>query len=88
MDTLPERTVKVVVPDEIRSEFEGEPFFASLLDTLSLDPRPSYHDDPTRVYGMSFAAHNVKFTVAEGILTVVAIEPSTCHAERSRGICK
>ena len=88
VDSLPERTVKVVVPEEVRSEFEDQQFFKSLIDTLSLDPRPSYHDDPTRVYGMSYAAHNVKFTVAEGVLTVVAIEPSTCHAERSRGICK
>ena len=73
MDTLEERTVKVVVPDEIRLEFEDETFYKSLLDTLSLDPRPSYHDDPTRVYGMSYASHNVKFIVAQGVLTVKEI---------------
>ena len=73
VDTLAERTVKVVVPDEIRSEFEDETFYKSLLDTLSLDPRPSYHDDPSRIYGMSYASHNVKFTVAEGVLTVKEI---------------
>lgn len=73
VDTLPERSVKVVVPDEIRLEFEDEPFYKSLLDTLSLDPRPSYHDDPSRIYGMSYASHNVKFTVAQGVLTVKEI---------------
>jgi hypothetical protein len=79
VDTLPERTVKVVVPDEIRLEFEDEPFYRSLLDTLSLDPRPSYHDDPSRIYGMSYASHNVKFTVAQGVLTIKEISLDDNH---------
>ena len=44
---------------------------------LAQDPRPSYQEDPTRVYGMAFAGLNVKFSVAEGVLTVVAVDPLT-----------
>lgn len=48
----------------------------ALTGVLAQDPRPAYQDDPDRVYGMSFGALNVKFTVREGLLTVVAVEGS------------
>lgn len=41
-----------------------------LLATLAHDPRPTYQNDPERVYGMDFAGYNVRFTVADGVLTV------------------
>lgn len=44
-----------------------------LLELLSQDPRPSYHDDPDRVYGLRFAGFEVHFTVAQHILTVTDI---------------
>ena len=47
---------------------------AALVEVLGLDPRPSYHDDPERVYGLSFAGQNVKFRVCDGVLTVIDIE--------------
>ena len=40
---------------------------------LAEDPRPSYQDDPTRVYTMSLAGAEVAFTVAGDTLTVVAL---------------
>ena len=47
---------------------------AALLGVLAEDPRPSYQDDPARVYGMSFAGLEVRFTAAEGRLTVREID--------------
>ena len=44
---------------------------------LAQDPRPSYQADPQRIYGMAFGGQNIRFTVAEGVLTVVAVEPAT-----------
>lgn len=35
----------------------------ALLKLLAQDPRPSYQDDPGRVYGMAFAGKEVYFTV-------------------------
>ena len=35
----------------------------ALLHILAQDPRPSYQDDPGRVYGMAFAGKEVYFTV-------------------------
>ena len=50
-----------LVPEEKR---------AGLVGVLACDPRPSYQDDPERVYGMAFGGLNVRFTVAGGVLTV------------------
>ena len=47
---------------------------AALLAVLAQDPRPSYQNDPDRVYGLSFAAHNVHFTVCGDVLTVRDIQ--------------
>ena len=74
VDSLQERTLKVIVPSEISEGIEDPAVLTSLTEVLSLDPRPSYHDDPERVYGLSFAGLNVRFKVAEGILTVVEIK--------------
>ncbi len=46
----------------------------SAIDVLKQDPRPHYHDDPERVYGVSFAGKNIKFQVNENVLTVTAVE--------------
>ena len=45
-----------------------------LREILSQDPRPSYQEDPQRVYGMEYADMEIKFTVAESVLTVKEIE--------------
>lgn len=46
----------------------------ALLSVLTNDPRPSYQNDPQRVYGMEFAGYEIKFTVQDGVLTVRAVE--------------
>lgn len=45
----------------------------ALLALLAQDPRPSYQDDPGRVYGMAFAEVQVRFTASGGKLRVVEI---------------
>ena len=45
----------------------------ALLKVLSLDPRPSYQDDPERIYGLSFAGYNIRFSVCENTLRITEI---------------
>ena len=45
-----------------------------LLQCLADDPRPSYQDDPTRIYGMNFDDFEIKFTVANNKLTVLSVD--------------
>ena len=49
----------------------------ALRGVLECDPRPHYHDDPQRVYGMGFAHLEIKFTVAGEVLTVTDIQPNS-----------
>ena len=46
----------------------------ALREVLALDPRPRYQQDPERVYGFSFAGHEVKFTVDGERLRVTDIQ--------------
>ena len=46
----------------------------AIVEVLKQDPRPSYHDDPERKYGVSFAGYDVRFTVKEQTLTVFEVE--------------
>ncbi len=46
---------------------------AAAIGVLSHDPRPSYQNDPDRVYGLSFAGYNIRFSVRERILTVLEV---------------
>ena len=66
VDTLQERRLAVSIPEEIENELNKSGVLEVLREVLSLDPRPSYHDDPQREYGMSFSGYNVRFRVGEG----------------------
>ena len=48
----------------------------SLLDCLSLDPRPSYQHDPERIYGMQYAGFDIHFSVNANNLFVTDVIPS------------
>jgi len=52
----------------------------SLLELLAQDPRPSYQNDESRVYGFEYGNYEIKFTVSEGVLTVTEIidNKATC----------
>ena len=65
--------LEVVVPDFLEKYFEKAEI-EMLRQTLSLDPRPHYQNDPQKVYGMPFAGRDVRFRVADGVLTIVEIK--------------
>ena len=65
--------LRVEVPDVVARLFTATDLRA-LCDVLAQDPRPRYHDDPSRVYGMPFAGRDVKFRVADGTVHVVGVE--------------
>lgn len=73
VDELQERKLKVIIPAELSERIEDKSVLEPLVQTLGLDPRPSYHNDPERVYGLSFAGLNVRFRVDGGVLMVLDI---------------
>lgn len=69
------RMVSVVLPSEVAAA-SGLPAdkLLALTKVLEQDPRPRYQQDPERVYGMTFAGHEVRFVVQEDILYVKDID--------------
>ncbi len=67
-----EATLTVTLPPELEEKVP-EAKRAALRGVLAQDPRPSYQDDPERVYGMGFAGLDVHFRVEGGRLTVVEV---------------
>jgi tRNA-Thr(GGU) m(6)t(6)A37 methyltransferase TsaA len=67
-----EYELQVTFPEEMLCEFPEEKRRAA-IEILKQDPRPSYHDDPTRRYGVSFAGKDIHFTVKEDRLTVFEV---------------
>lgn len=66
--------VEVRFPTELRTCFSDKDFSA-LCKVLEQDPRPQYHNDPERVYGMPFAGRDVRFKVSsEGVLEVIDVK--------------
>lgn len=76
VDHLHEAELEVDCPDSISAQIKDKAKLQALIETLKLDPRPSYHNDPDRVYGISFSGYNVRFRVWEGILSVLEITGS------------
>ena len=72
-DAFVDYSLDVVIPDDLLALIPAEKHKA-LIGVLAQDPRPSYHDDTTRVYGITFGMQNIKFRVNDMILTVVDVE--------------
>ena len=67
------RKLCVSFPEHLRALLADDEFCA-LYKVLELDPRPQYHDDPERVYGMPFGNFDVRFKVSQdGVLEVVDV---------------
>lgn len=46
---------------------------SAIIEVLKQDPRPAYHEDASRRYGVAFAGYDVRFCVSEGVLKVVEV---------------
>lgn len=66
--------LKVDFPQELLKKLPPDKQ-AAAIGVLSHDPRPSYQNQPGRVYGLSFGGFDIRFTVEEETLTVLNVEP-------------
>ena len=66
------KRLEVVLPRETFHKLDPDSV-DGLLEILAQDPRPQYQNDPERIYGLLYEGRNIKFRVADGILTVVDV---------------
>ena len=71
-DTAGDFLLKVDFPEDLLNILPGEKREAA-LGVLSHDPRPSYQRKPGRVYGLTFAGFDIRFTVEDDTLTVTEV---------------
>ena len=69
VDTTPRRLLTVCWPEQLP---KGLPK-AELQEILEQDPRPAYHSDPDRIYGIDYAGWNLHFLVTDDTLYVLPI---------------
>ncbi|MBQ6931999.1 MAG: tRNA (N6-threonylcarbamoyladenosine(37)-N6)-methyltransferase TrmO, partial [Clostridia bacterium] len=72
--TLADRTLEVEFDSLLLDRIPADKR-ETLIQVLSGDPRPSYQNNPERVYGFVFAGFEVKFTVSDRKLTVTEVIP-------------
>ena len=65
LDVNTDNNLLLKIPESKRS---------ALVGILSHDPRPSYQQDPERVYGLSFAGFNIHFQVKGKTLNIIDIK--------------
>jgi len=61
--------ITVIFPDELLGRLPAH-LQQTAHDVLSQDPRAAYNKKPDFIYGMNFAGFDIRFVVADGILTV------------------
>lgn len=65
------RSLELDFPEELYNALPpDETLRKALCGVLANDPRPSYHNDPSRVYGMDFGGYNIRFSVSGNLLSV------------------
>ena len=71
--TAPADALAVEIPPEMAKKIPAGKL-AGIKEVLSCDPRPRYHTDPERVYGMDLGDLNIKFRVEVGTVTVTDVQ--------------
>ena len=67
------RVLRVEFPRELLAKLPAR-LRTAAVQVLAQDPRPSYQDDPERVYGMPFGPADIRFRVAGEVLTVTEVK--------------
>ena len=68
-DTAGDFLLEVNFPKELLCKLPADKHKA-VFEILSHDPRPSYQNDPDRIYGLNFGSFDIRFTVKENTLLV------------------
>lgn len=79
-----EDRIKVEFSEELLERLPQEKRQAA-YDVLAQDPRASYNKKPDYIYGLSFAGYDLRFSVAQDVLTVIDVIKITNDFSRIKG---
>ncbi|MBO5273184.1 MAG: tRNA (N6-threonylcarbamoyladenosine(37)-N6)-methyltransferase TrmO [Clostridia bacterium] len=72
-DEVRDHKLEIIFPDYLLGMLP-EDKRPTAIDCLAEDPRPSYQNEPDRIYSMRFAGFDIHFRVEEDRLTVVKVD--------------
>lgn len=72
-EALRDHRLEVAFPEVLLKKLPEEKRHA-VIDCLADDPRPSYQNDPERVYSMRFSAYDIHFTVQDRRVIVCGVD--------------
>ncbi len=75
-DPVRDHHLEVVFPEEWMAQVPQR-LQEPVLGLLAQDPRPSYQNDPERIYGVAFGGYDFRFRVKDGVLTICEVEKLT-----------
>ena len=67
------RALQVDIPSPLSNGIPNKQL-VTIKELLAQDPRPAYQNDPQRIYTMSYADLEVRFSVNENVLQVIEIQ--------------
>lgn len=73
---LPDLSLELVFPEKLLQKIPPENR-EELCSILRHDMRPQYQNDADRLYGLTYLSYDVRFRVADGVLTVCEVVPRT-----------
>lgn len=68
-----QQKLKVYIAENLAAELTAKQLTA-LRELLAQDPRPRYHKENGRSYGLPYSDFEIKFTVEDGLLIVTSID--------------
>ena len=72
-DPVKDYHLEVIFPEDLMAQVPQR-LREPVLGLLAQDPRPSYQNDPERLYGVAFGGFDFRFHVNNGVLTVCEVE--------------
>ena len=72
-DNVKEYRLNVNMPSDICGDID-EKFKSALYEILANDPRPSYQNEPERIYSFEFGGHKIRFKADEKNLTLTELK--------------
>lgn len=72
-DNVKEHRLNVNMPSDICGDID-EKFKSALYEILANDPRPSYQNEPERIYSFEFGGYKIRFKADEKNLTLTELK--------------
>ena len=66
--------LEVVLAEGVEGSIDSDDL-RTISQIIAQNPRPHYHEDEDRIYGMRYDSYEIKFSIGDGVATILSIIP-------------